>query len=69
LASDIEENLTYAAHCVTMAERARDAEEHEEWSRLARRWLKSALDHAEAEFRTETRYSASVLPTALILDP
>jgi hypothetical protein len=54
LASEIEENLAYAAHCLTMAERARNAEAHEEWGRLARRWLKRALDYAEAELRADT---------------
>jgi hypothetical protein len=53
LASEIEENLAYTAHCLTMAERVRGAEEHEEWSRLARHWLKRALDSAEAELSTE----------------
>jgi len=50
----IDEELQYAAHCMLMAEAAPNAHEHEGWGRLARHWLRRALDSAEAEFAGKT---------------
>ena len=43
------EHLRYAAQCVFLAETAPTAEERAGWADLARRWLRCALEIAEAE--------------------